>query len=251
MESTPRPPHPEADAAIDPLRDIPDFGRGFALEAAHSWLDSRLAALATMMLEANIPESFTSITAPADEAARRRFLAGTLLADWACFESAADRVDLPRLRHVIDTFPGGFRLWLCRIADGQYTPVGYTGWYPIAAKTFETMLHHPETIPNRGFMAPCTGTQAGGAIYIFNYSILPGLRRLPHSRTLLQTLSGELLSAAPQPLAAVAVSDDGIRVARRLGMEVTGRMTHLGETEYIMIQASPSNLIPCKGEGGP
>ncbi len=219
------------------MGDIPNFGPGFPLERMIAWVEKRLAALAAEPITPDEISNFTSATTSSDQDHNNRLLAGLLLADWACYERPADRVDFLRLRYVFNAFPTGFRLWTCQLSDGQHTPVGYTGWYPINGNVFETMRLRPNTIANRGFMKPVDTVEDDGAIYIFNYSIIKPLRRLLYSRTLLQALRDELFALSPPAMTAVAVSEDSVRVARRLGMEITGQMTHMGEVEHIMISS--------------
>lgn len=154
-----------------------------------------------------------------------------LAADHACYTKPADRADFPRLQKVMTAFPEGFRLWTCQTPEGKTTPVGYTGWYPIARDTFNRLHERPETIKHRGEIMPFRDSRL---LYIFNFSIIEPLRGgTPQSRLMMQTLAQDIAGQNPDGLAAVTVSEDGVRAVRRFGMEYRGDMTHEGDSEGV------------------
>ncbi|PKN49430.1 MAG: hypothetical protein CVU63_02175 [Deltaproteobacteria bacterium HGW-Deltaproteobacteria-20] len=175
----------------------------------------------------------TGIGRFADERWRRHVLA-VLVADWACYAPAVERVDLNRLLYVAHVFPQGFRVWWCRSSDGHDLPVGYAAWYPVSAQAFEVLTRHSDELEDR-FVPPLRGATPGGAAYVFNYSIIEPLRKTPASRALMQTLARELDDAGQMRLAAIAVSGDGVRIAERFGMSRVGTLDIDGsDSEYVL-----------------
>lgn len=224
------------------LADIPDL-TDWAL--ANIWIQNKLKIITAMNFDKNIIDSFIAVTVspnicagpvlgPYSSTLWRRFVLGIFFSDWACYTKDADRADFARLVSVVATFPSGFRLWLCRLPDETYIPVGYTGWYPITDSIFELLLHNPASITHRGFMVPCRDLSLqGNNIYLFNYSIIPQLRKRPPSSLLLKNLAKDVSKINAHGIAAVTVSPDGIRVAERFGLRQTGSMTHDGEEEKV------------------
>ena len=224
------------------LNDIPDFGDA---EQFRSWIDARLAVLATISFDERTRASFAAIAGPdADlfdpmlgpygSLAWRRFAAGLFLADWASYEQPADRADFARLLYVVACFPRGFTLWMCRLPDGQFTPVGYTGWYPIPGSVFEVMCSDPGTITHRGFMGPLRALEDHGSyLYLFNASIVPALRGTKQSRALMYSYARTIARIEALGKAAVTVSPDGVRASRAFGLSHVGNMTFEGEIEQV------------------
>lgn len=222
------------------LQDIPDFAH---LELVEAWVYDRLKTLTSISFD-HSPNSFVSITAPQSpsgilgcygNADWRRFALGVFLADWACYQNSADRVDFPRLLSVLSTFPQGFKLWLSLLSDGTWTPVGYTGWYPISSFVFEIMKVSPESINHRGYMSPLRELSTdGNFIYIFNYSVIQPLKCTRHSATLIKSLAHDIAQINHlEGVAAVAVSNDGRRIAERFNMRYRGDMEFGGEAEGV------------------
>jgi hypothetical protein len=180
------------------------------------------------------PTEFDPTFGPYGSTEWRRFAMAAFVADWACYETPADRADFPRLLSVIASFPVGFRLWLCKLTSGRYVPVGYTGWYPISRNIFTLLHDQPDTIKHRGFMVPLQMiTPDANFVYLFNYSIVSQLHRSRHSSNLIKSYAAEIAAAAPHALAAVTVSEDGARVAQRFGLTRTGSMVFQGEVENV------------------
>ena len=160
---------------------------------------------------------------------REAFVKGILAADWACYTAPEDRVDEPRLRAVIAAFPAGFCLY-----TKQGTPVGYTGWYPIARDIFDRLHERPRELTHRGQIMPLPELSPGGDyLYLFNYSIVTALHKTPESRTLIQNFARSVRATPHRGLAAVTISPDGVRVAEKFGMTYRDDMTHDGVAEGV------------------
>lgn len=189
------------------------------------------------MLDLSTPISFSSQTAPLSGTEEWKvFLQSILLADWACYDTPASRVEYKRLHEVISAFPQGFTLYEARYANGLSYPVGYTGWYPVEERIFKTAIESPQATTSRGFFKALSGLAGhGNWIYLFNYSIAPALRRTRYSRLLMQNYAAEL-KAVPhnkKGMLAVTVSADGERVAQKFGLSERGCMTHDGVPEKV------------------
>ena len=160
---------------------------------------------------------------------RETFVKGILAADWACYTTAEDRVDLDRLRAVITAFPQGFHLYL-----KQGEPIGYTGWYPVARDVFDRLHDTPQTLTHRGQIMPLPALTPGGDyLYLFNYSIVSRLHKTAESKAMIQGFARAVLGTPHRGLAAVTVSPDGVRVAEKFGMTHRGDMTHDGAAEGV------------------
>lgn len=98
---------------------------------------------------------------------------------------------------------------------------------------FNVLHDDPGKVTHRGFMKPAPLSPQGSFIYLFNYSIIPALRGTAHSRTLIKNYASELNAIPSLGLAAVTVSADGARIARKFGLTERGSMTHDGEPEQV------------------
>jgi hypothetical protein len=225
------------------LNDVPDIGNP---DLARSWIEARLAAIASAIFDEPVTRTFAAITAPDPDSFEpmlgaysspqwRRFALAAFLADWACYDKPADRADFARLLYVLACFPAGFRVWMCRLPDGQYTPVGYTGWYPVPPRAFDIAYTNPETITHRGFMGPLRALQPeGNYLYLFNASIVPQLRPgTAQSRLLMQSYAADMAPVKKLGMAAVTVSEDGARVSGRFGLKYVGEMMFEDEPEQV------------------
>jgi hypothetical protein len=156
-----------------------------------------------------------------------------LAADWACYPKPQDQAETPRFLSVTAAFPEGFKLY-CLPSNGRLLPVGYTGWYPIEKSVFEILHNTPEHLTHRGAMKPQPLSRDENYIYLFNYSVIQSLRRTPVSARLVKLYAAEILGIPRlKGIAAVTVSEDGQRVARKFGMELRGDMTHDGDIEPV------------------
>lgn len=226
------------------LSAIPDLNNTAQVEA---WAMQACAPLAQM----TDSDEFIPVTAadldPLDKAAWQKFVNAALLADWACYSAAADRVDYPRLRDVMSAFPQGFRVWFSRSAGQDFMPVAYTGWYPIAAALFDRLCKAPESITHRGAIAPLvTDQDVAAPLWLFNYSIVAPLRKMECSAAMLRPYAADIAAACPSGLAAAVISEDSKRVTRRFAMRPVGLMTHMGVSEEVW--ATRLNLVPREGE---
>jgi hypothetical protein len=213
------------------LSGIPATDSAPTVEA---WAASQAELLPSLGLDT---DSFTArafATTGMDAADRNRLINAALLADWACYATAADRADYRRLRAVMLAFPPGFRLFFCRALAGSFVPVAYTGWYPLTPAAFAKAYDQPGTLTHRGELWPQPVlTPAGDYIWLFNYCILPALRHSAQSRQMLQAYAADLQAIRYRGLAAAVLSDASKRVVARFGMVHTGDMTHDGVTENV------------------
>jgi hypothetical protein len=223
------------------LAGVPDISDS---ERFKQWMTERLAALGAGHLDAKTLRNCTPVVLPAADPNPvlgaygsprwRRFAAAIFLADWACYANAADRADFDRLLYVLACFPAGFRLWMGQLPNGEWTPVGYTGWYPIAGSVFDVLCSKPGSITHRGFMGPLRELhEEGNYLYLFNASIIPHLRQTEASRLLLRRYLTDVAVPNVLGMAAVTVSKDGARIAQMLGLQHVGDMTFAGEAEYV------------------
>lgn len=155
----------------------------------------------------------------------RRLILALLAADWASYDGT-ERAELERLALSAARFPRGFRLYAARLPHrGALIPVGCAAWYPVAAGTTRALAGG--VIPARAVVPDPAGEER----YVWSYALAPGFRKTPAARRLLATLAAELDAAGPAPRVCVTVSDDGARVARRLGMAPVGA-TREGEAVF-------------------
>jgi len=226
-------------AVADPLDDVLDFKN---FDDVTPWLGERLALvrrappaelLHSPLISVTAPVSFESPLGPYSSPQWRKFALAAFVSDRACYAKPADQADFPRLLSVLAAFPAGFRVWMCRIGLA-FVPVGYVGWYPISRTIFDLLETTPQTIAHRGVMVPLRTVDAvENYIYLFNYSIIPQLRRTAHSKTLLATMAGDLSVLPVAGAAAVTVSPEGARVAERFGMIRTGELFFENEPEQV------------------
>jgi len=159
--------------------------------------------------------------------------AAVLLADWAAYPAAVDRVSLERLTRVLDAFPRGVRTWWLDSAELGPVPVGYSAWYPIAPEVFERLSLRPESISERGEVMPAGEPSAARALYLFNYSVIPALRGGPVAGQLVRALAADVAGVPHAGLCAITVSEDGARVATRFGMTRKGACVVEGVEEQV------------------
>src|SRR5262245_65153468 len=215
------------------MASVPDLGNW---EPARLWVADRLdllrrtafdPALRTTFaaLEAPPPASFDAALGPYGSPKWRRFALAAFLADWACYEKPAHRVGFTQLMYVTSVFPAGFRVWMCRWPDGSWVPVGYTGWYPLAEPVYLTLAKSPASANYRGAAVPLRTLAArGNYLFLFNYSIVAPLKTSPESRMMMKSFAEQLATIDTAGMAAVTVSEDGSRVARRFGLQYAGDM---------------------------
>lgn len=207
----------------DILNAIPDPGHW---EAYASWFAELEHRAAVACLREQGPNLVSvgggELELPTDPCGRfhvaryRRFLGALLAADWLTYTAPDDRVNLLRLGFALDRFPEGFRVWFASDAS-VWMPVGYSGWYPIDAPTFERFKTNKPPWRDRA-VVPMTTASRGDFLFLFNYSILPSLRRAEGSRRLLRQLALEIEPVHSRGMVAITVSNDGSRVAQHFGL---------------------------------
>lgn len=221
------------------LQSLPDWADRPAAEArladwiakARTLRPTPDAIAATVPIDVGGPSG----TAAFLDARWRRLALATLAADFAIYDPDEDRVDFPRLNHVLAAFPQGFRLWWTPAAAGGFVPVGYSGWYPIAPAVFERLATRPASVTDRGEMAPAPLGPAP-IVYLFSYGVAAPLRKTDVARRLLAALADDIRLAQPGGLAAITVSEDGARVARRFGMKASGNVSVGGGAEVAFVR---------------
>lgn len=219
---------------------VPDFG---APEALTSWLSEGQRALGALAWSEALEASVASHECPAgDEPGPlgrygdprwRTFAAAVFLADLASYPAPVDQVGFERLLYVMHVFPRGFRLWTAEVPGAGRLPVGYTGYYPIGPASFALLEREPASLPNR-MVVPLPAAPPGGSfVHLFNFSIVPALRRTGASRRLVAAYAREVEALAPRGLSAITVSPDGIRVVERFGMARSGTLVVDGSEEWV------------------
>jgi hypothetical protein len=218
----------------------PDFGDPRPLLA---WLEASRAALRQLRPTAELIASVTPHDPPPDAPVAplgrfadprwRAFVSATYLADLASYPEPVCQVDFARLLHVMAVFPRGFRLWSAELPGVGRLPVGYSGWYPIAAASLAAIEGDPASLRDR-MVVPLAQAEPGGSfVYLFNFSVVPELKGTGAARRLVQAYASDLHAERPRGLAAVTVSASGARVVERFGMTRVGTMTTEGCEETV------------------
>jgi hypothetical protein len=157
--------------------------------------------------------------------ARWRGLVGaTFVADLACYAEPADQVSFDRLVEAMRVFPRGFRVWGARTCGAGWLPLGYTGVIPIAAATFERFEQGAASLGGPAITALPAVPPGGSFLYLFNFSVVPGLRGTPLAARVIKAFAEDVRRMPHRGLAALTVSRDGERVAARFGMAARGRV---------------------------
>lgn len=160
-------------------------------------------------------------------------LEALLAADHRCYPRLVDRLSRERAELLLAAAELRVRLWF----DEQGQPCGYTAIHTIAATTLALLEQPPATATDRGFVVPAAAGEAPAGVYLFNYSIAVELRRSAASRALIAGLADDLAAMAVRlPVAALCVSDEGIRVAERLGLRAHTRIEVGGDLETVMLR---------------
>lgn len=211
------------------------------------WVEDKLALLRNATYGADVTGSFTSCTLDTlpDDAygaeaspAWRRFFLGVLLADWACYEKPVDRIDVTRLKYIMSSAYQYFRLWTCRLPNGEVLPVGYTGWYPVAADVFENLVNDPTQIADRGAFVPLRGgaTSTPSHLYMLNASIIVPLRNTLCAHRMSQALRVEWRQMRHAHVAAITVADEGNQLAEMSGLRKICNITVQGDVESLFVR---------------
>lgn len=217
---------------------VEEFHDLFNIKSLSDWIEARLQEIRNES-DWKLAEPQTAFTEYASDPPTgplgryedpiwRKFVLAALLADWACYTDPAERVDFSRLLFLMHTFPAGFRIWWATSSKGIRYPVGYTGWYPVSHQAFNLLTEHLSQVQTR-FVAPLSKFKAGDDIYLYNYSIIPQLKKTELSKALIKRYADDVLKLNVGRLAAIAVSSDGARIAKRFGMNKIGEIT-VGES---------------------
>lgn len=150
----------------------------------------------------------------------RKWVLGLYLADLVSYPRGSDQVDFQRLTYVTSTFPNGFTL-ACLKLNGRWWPAGYTGWYPISQSQFDVLVKSPERMDSR-MVLPQALISRRPYLYLFNYSVKPGLNKTAFSKTMMRAFAASVQAMPAVGLCAITVSGDGERIAKRFGMAVSG-----------------------------
>ena len=224
------------------LEGIPDLAD---LPGAAAWFAAGLSALRALPPSPEVEASFRPMPVAGalgeagppfhryGDLAFRKLVLATLLADHACYPVPADQVRLDRLLNVMHGFPAGFRLWWAALPGMGWLPVGYTGWFPIAGVTFEILETRAGELQDRSLPVLPSVDPRGSFVYLFNYSLVGALQRTVCSRRLLGALADDIAALPLAGLAAITVSEGGIRVAERFGMRRSGEIVVEGAPDHV------------------
>ncbi|WP_075354630.1 hypothetical protein [Desulfovibrio sp. DV] len=209
-----------------------------------SWLDKEVTRINALQIKSPDAVEVFSITLhdanpeklPPDARTITQFTLAVVLADWACYADPANREGFVYLKDVFTVAPGGFRLWLARL-DGEFLPIGYTGFHPIAQDTFNRLQRAPDSITNRKQIRPEPESISGANYYyIYNLGIIKQFHKTTASRLLVKEFSNDIASKNACALAAIVVSPDGQRIIERFGLHQSGFITHDGQKELAYVR---------------
>jgi hypothetical protein len=223
--------------------EMPLLAADFAApEAMTAWIEAGLAALGGLRPSAELLRSVAAHEAPVGppsgrlgrhgDASFRRFVAAAFLADLASYPAPVDQVDFARLLYVMHVFPRGFRVWSAEVPGFGRLPVGYTAWVPIAETSFERLEKQASTLRDR-MVVPLPEVEEGGYLYLFNFSIVPALRGTEAARRLVKRYAEDVGAQGARGLAAITVSEDGMRVVGRFGLRRSGSLVIDGAEEFV------------------
>jgi hypothetical protein len=241
------PPNPIPD---DPLIHVPEDWGG---DGAQEWLkkslaDVKVASASDVQNGVAYTDGFICAEPGRfgryGDAGWRRLVMATFAADLASYPAPVDQVNFERLAYVMHTFPSGFRVWFVRLG-GEWRPVGYSGWHPIAEVDFARLEKDAASLRDR-FVRPLAGFQEGPRLaYLFNYSVAPAFVRTKLSADLVKTYAEAVLDKRPEGLAAVTVSEQGASVARKFGLSHVGDI-HIGDAppEAVYVGRGPFKARP-------
>jgi hypothetical protein len=167
----------------------------------------------------------------------RKFTLAAFLADLVSYAAPIDQVNFDRLVFLMHCFPQGFRVWWLKSHDGGcWWPVGYTGWYPMLETVFDTFEKAPEKLRDRMVLPDPKSLEGSPYIYLYNYSVAPTLKKSSLSKALMKRYSDDIYAQAFQGLASIAVSEDGIRMASRFDLKLSGYLKIENMAEGVFVK---------------
>jgi hypothetical protein len=227
------------------LKSIPDF---IAWSDAASWIKNcrqildkmapkDVAEAEIMSLEwKDIEEKKDSVFGFYPLENWRKFVLATFAADLMSYEKPVDQVNFERLLFVMHAFPEGFRVWWIKVADHSWLPVGYTGWYPMLETMYELVETKPDRLKDRMVVPNPSSIHNHPYLYLFNYSVAAICKKSKLTSALMKRYVQEIAEPQAKGYACITVSEDGIRVANRLGMTCTGHLVLDGSLEGIYLK---------------
>jgi hypothetical protein len=235
---------------LNMLNDVPD-PQGESFEDTLNWVQSRIAAIRQTAFTPDILETFASVElkedfthpcGPEASAEWRRFFLATLLADWASYDKPVDRADFARLKYIMTSAYPTTRLWGCRLADGKFTPLGYTAWYPIAKFVFDGVLNNRDEINDRGMILPARyiGQQDVRYGFVFNLSVVPELFNSPCTKELGFAFRDDLKNLPHVNFLAIGVNPAYEKLFKIGKFISTGSISIEGENETLYVRRSIS-----------
>lgn len=212
-------------------------------DAAIHWIQKGQQAIGKHSQEQLLTLPFASFTLPAmnpdllfglyPSKQWQQFVLATYLADLLSYTEPVDQVDFSRLLFVMHAFPQGFKTWWVQLPSQDWWPVGYSGWYPMLETMFTQFEQAPETLKNR--MVVPTQLERNAYLYLFNYSAAPLFKKSPLTQALMRELAADVHAVQAAGLACITVSDEGMRIAHRFGMQRTGYLTLDGCLEGVYV----------------
>jgi hypothetical protein len=232
------------------LNDIPD-PQGESFDDILNWVQSRIAAIRQTAFTLDILETFAPVEltedfvhpcGPEASAEWRRFFLATLLADWACYDKPVDRADFSRLKYIMTSAYRTTRLWGCRLADGKFTPLGYTAWYPIPKFIFDGVLNNRNEINDRGMILPARFIKPQDVRYgyVFNISVARELFNSPCTKELGFAFRDELENLPLINFLAIGVNPATEKLFKIGKFVSTGSITMQEESETLYVRRSMS-----------
>ncbi len=208
----------------------------------------------------------------------RKWVSACYWADLASYPETSNQVSFARLLWALQHFPQGFSVWFARIREPwnehrAWMPVGYSGWFPISAQTFDGLVrddasarrrqrhHHahdhqplPPPMEQRPHSPELQAWKEPGRdlhLYLFNYSLVGPLRKTALSCAFMRHFAAQLAQVQAEQekvkaarrggrvgvnLVCCSVSEDGDRIAGRFGLKL--RAQHLLQGKVNRVFAS-------------
>ncbi len=212
---------PDFSEVHNPLESIPEFSD---FKNAHAWLKNALktelpSKTAMTYVEWNdIAEQKDPLFGYYSVKNWQKFVLATYLADLISYDNPPDQVSFDRLAYVMHAFPQGFRTWFIELPNKTWLPVGYTAFYPMLDTAYELFTNSPERLKDRTVVPASTSSY----LYLFNFSVHPKLKKSSLSKNLMTRYIDDISQQQAEGLACITVSEDGVRIAKRLGMAKRG-----------------------------